>query len=340
MPWHYLVIQSQTTTSLSLVKKKVEKRFFHNFIYILPKITTFISPLWHPRVSSSILALQHSYSCLFRSFPTIYHVLPLTFDVKVGHGGKKKKKSVDKILHKKKGYVQISSLLSKNARTTQEITCNDGSMPLWWTASHYKGDTHLLFWQKKGGKNIFPFLSFSKLRNRSQVPQNVWNTLWNAHIACAQPPCRYQRKTTLSLFIQKKEKKFIYYLTKVIERWQKVRWKQSVTHSWWNVFFSLSITSFINPRFFFTPSLFLFSCPEEQHIECFFCVWQRTAIFINYFDKFELVITSCFNGFSCLMLVWVWCFQQNQSSWSWHNCRCKLHLIWLFLLDVKSVILL
>ena len=93
MPWHYLMIRSQTTTSLSLVKKKEEKRFFHNFIYILQKNTTFISPLWHPQVSSSVLALQHSYSCLFRSFPTIYHVLPLTFDVKVGRGGKKKKVS-------------------------------------------------------------------------------------------------------------------------------------------------------------------------------------------------------------------------------------------------------
>ena len=200
--------------------------------------------------------------------------------------------------------------------------------------------TPFVLTKKKEKKNIFPFLSFLSFRT-GHKSRKMCETLHKMLTLCAHiPHAGINAKQHFPCPFRKREKKIIYYLTKVIERWQKVRWKQSVTHSWWNVFFSLSITSFINPRFFFTPSLFLFSCPEEQHIECFFCVWQRTAIFINYFDKFELVITSCFNGFSCLMLVWVWCFQQNQSSWSWHNCRCKLHLIWLFLLDVKSVILL
>ena len=142
----------------------------------------------------------------------------------------KRKKSVDKILTSKKVYLQTSSLLSKNTRATQEITRNDSSMPFRWTATHYKGDTQLFVLTKKRKKTFFLFFVFSKLWNRSQVPQKLRNTLYNAHIACAHPPCRYQRKTTHSLFIRKRKKKDNLIINKSYRKMAKSSMK-TVSHS-------------------------------------------------------------------------------------------------------------
>ena len=146
---------------------------------------------------------------------------------------------------------------------------------------HTTREIHTFCSDKKKGKKIYflfcLFPSFGTGHKSRKMCETLYEMLTlRAH----NPRADINAKQHFPYSFRKRKIKFIYLLTKVIERWQKVRWKQSVTHSWWNVFFSLSITSFINPRFFFSLLLsFSFPVPRNNTLNVFLCVTANGYIY-------------------------------------------------------------
>ena len=121
----------------------------------------------------------------------------------------KRKKSVDKNLPSKKVYSQTSSLLSKNTRTTQEITRNDRSMPFWWTATHDRGDTKLLFRRKKG-KNFFPnFRHFQAFNQFASCARDVKHFIKRSHRLCTAPVQISTQNNTFLVHLEKGKKVYL-----------------------------------------------------------------------------------------------------------------------------------